>query len=126
MTTCDQCQGQLYLCDTLSGFTVCVECSRKSLAPKSKHLRVANSKDAEWELFVAAVRRVAAEHDGVVDWTHVRPLLRGRIEHKHIGLLVRQAKSRGLLVEVDHRRSEDWVGKNAGRIEPRYRIGSAA
>lgn len=32
MTTCDQCQQQLYPCDTLSGHTTCVECARRNIA----------------------------------------------------------------------------------------------
>ena len=30
--SCDQCQGRLWPCDTLSGLTTCVECARRSIA----------------------------------------------------------------------------------------------
>lgn len=80
----------------------------------------------EWQVFTAAVRKVAAEHGGEVDWTHVRPLIRGRVEPKHVGQFVKRARRGGLLIEVTHRRSEDHIGKNAGRLEPLYRIGEAA
>ena len=80
----------------------------------------------EWAVLVAAVSKVAAEHDGEVDWTHVRPIIRGRIEPKHVGTLVRRARREGLLIEDHFDRSEDAVGKNAGRMEPKYRIGTTA
>lgn len=76
----------------------------------------------EWDRFVRVLRTVAAEHDGTVDWTHVRPLLRGRIYHKHIGQLTGRAKRAGLLIEAGVHRSRDELGKNAGRYEPVYRL----
>ena len=133
--TCDQCQGRLYPCDIASNLTTCVECARRALRA-SRHPSPAALRDAgqsaasqapdEWAVLVAAVNKVAAEHDGEVDWTHVRPIIRGRIEPKHVGTLVRRARREGLLIEDHFDRSEDVVGKNAGRMEPKYRIGTTA
>lgn len=73
---------------------------------------------SEWVIFRLALSQAAK--DGKVHQADVRPLIRGRIEPKHIGTLYRRARTEGLLVEVTHERSDDVVGKNAGRLEPVY------
>ena len=76
--------------------------------------------DGEWITFVSALR--AAAVDGVIHQSAVRPLIRGRIEAKHIGQLYRRARTEGLLREVDHERSDDAAGRNSHRLEPVYRL----
>ena len=78
----------------------------------------------EWTLFLAAVR--AAVRDGRVHQRDVRPLVRGRIEPKHIGLSYRRAVREGLLAPLAPERSDDEAGKNAGRWEPVYEWRGAA
>lgn len=80
--------------------------------------------DAEWSTFLAAVRSAAV--DGVVHQSAVRPLIRGRIEPKHIGQAYKRAIREGVLVERSPERSDDEAGKNAGRWEPTYELRSAA
>lgn len=77
----------------------------------------------EWPTFVAALRSAAVH--GVVHQSAVRPLIRGRIEPKHIGILYRRAKAEELLVEIGHERSDDAPGRNSGRMEPTYRLTAA-
>ena len=79
----------------------------------------------EWSLFVAALRASVRE-DGTVHACDVRPLVRGRIEPKHIGSSWRKARQSGLITEVGHERSDDEQGRNAGRMEPYYRWNEAA
>lgn len=79
----------------------------------------------EWATFTAALK-AAVRADGTVHASDMRRLVGGRIEPRHIGTLYRRARSRGLLVEAGHERSDDVAGKNAGRLEPFYSIGSAA
>jgi hypothetical protein len=78
----------------------------------------------EWAVFTAAL--FAAARDGRVHQRVVRPHIRGRIEPNHVGILYRRALSEGLLREVDHERSDDVDGKNAGRLEPVYALRGAA
>ena len=78
----------------------------------------------EWAVFTAAL--VSAAKDGRVHQADVRPHIRGRIEPKHIGTLYRRARAEGLIREVDHERSDDIAGKNAGRLEPVYELRGAA
>lgn len=75
----------------------------------------------EWALFVAAVRE-AARPGGAVHQCDVRPLIRGRVQPKHIGLLYRRAVTEGLLVRLGYEESDDLQGKNAGRMEPVYEL----
>lgn len=78
----------------------------------------------EYAIFKAAVMSAAV--NGVVHQAAVRPIIRGRIEPNRIGGCYRRARAEGLLVEIDHERSDDHIGKNAGRMEPRYELRSAA
>lgn len=109
---CTNCRGVLdhaaFLCDA----ETCTSCELE---------RIAKPAD-EWAYFLGVIRKVAAEHNGRVDWTHVRPQLRGRVQHKHIGQLTRRAKHLGLLVAEKYQPSQDDVGKNTGRLEPVYRL----
>ena len=78
------------------------------------------SQGDEWVIFLAALG--TATRSGQVHQADVRPLIRGRIEPKHVGTLYRRAKAEGLLREAGHERSDDVVGKNAGRLEPFYEV----
>lgn len=78
----------------------------------------------EWSVFTTAL--TTAARDGRVHQADVRPIIRGRIEPKHIGTLYRRARAEGLLREVEHERSDDVAGKNAGRLEPVYELRSAS
>ena len=80
---------------------------------------------SEWHTFTAALR-TAVRDDGTVHACDVRPLVRGRIEPKHIGQSWRRARNEGLLVEVGHERSDDDQGRNRGRMEPYYELRTAA
>ena len=137
---CRLCRGVLDQCALLNAVDVCTSCAIKAIHASRQGTRAkvtatrlrdagqsaASQAPDEWAVLVAAVNKVAAEHDGEVDWTHVRPIIRGRIEPKHVGTLVRRARREGLLIEDHFHRSEDVVGKNAGRMEPKYRIGTTA
>lgn len=79
----------------------------------------------EWTIFRRALTTVAREHDGVIHQSDVRPVIRGHIEHKHIGGFYTRAKAEGLIHQDGHDTSDDRAGKNAGRLEPRYRLGPA-
>jgi hypothetical protein len=91
-------------------------------APEQSSLHECDAFD-EWATFRSAL--TAAARDGKVHQADVRPLIRGRIEPKHIGTLYRRARTEGLLVEVAHERSDDLEGKNAGRLEPVYELRAA-
>lgn len=78
----------------------------------------------EYAVFVEAVKRSA--RDGLVRQNDVRPLVRGRIYHKHIGALWTWALSSGLLVELDREQSTDTAGRNSHHRSGVYRIGAAA
>lgn len=80
--------------------------------------------DSEWATFLMALRKAAV--DGVVRQAKVRPLIRGRIEPKHIGQQYKRAIREGVLVERAPERSDDELGKNAGRWEPTYELRPAA
>lgn len=79
----------------------------------------------EWSLFLAALRQ-AVRDDSTVHASDMRRLIRGRIEPKHVGLCWRRARREGLVVEIGHERSDDERGKNAGRMEPYYRLREAS
>jgi hypothetical protein len=79
----------------------------------------------EWALFRRALTHVAREHDGLIRQTHMRAKIRGAIEHKHIGTFYARAAREGLIHRDGHETSDDRAGKNAGRLEPRYRLGPA-
>lgn len=71
------------------------------------------------EIFRRALRQ-AVRPDGTVHACDVRPLVRDRIEPKHIATQWRTARQDGLIEEIGHERSDDTRGKNAGRMEPYY------
>jgi hypothetical protein len=79
---------------------------------------------SEWAIFTAALRQVAV--DGIVHQSAMRRLIRGRIEPKHVGQMWRRARREGLVTEAGHERSDDELGKNAGRMEPYYELAGAA
>ena len=83
-----------------------------------------DSSAGEWPFFVSVIRKVARA-DGTVHQGDVRPMIRGRIPAKHVGLLWKRARREGLVLEAGHERSDDELGKNAGRMEPYYRLSAA-
>jgi hypothetical protein len=78
----------------------------------------------EWGIFLVAVR--AAARGDRVHQRDVRPLLRGRIEPKHIGLQYRRAIREGVLVEIAREQSNDEAGRNTNKWEPIYELRRAA
>lgn len=98
----------------------------RALAARDESSARRESKIPEHErsLFVSAVRQAA--RNGVVRQNDVRPLVRGRIYHKHIGSLWTWATSSGLLVEIEREQSNDTAGRNAHHAAGIYRLGAAA
>jgi hypothetical protein len=80
----------------------------------------------EWAIFLDALRHAA--RDGDIHQKDVRPLIRGRIQHKHIGQLYRRAKKEGVLTQVGKEPSKDFQGRNTHHDSPVYalRLGGAA
>lgn len=78
----------------------------------------------EWTTFLTVLREVAV--DGVVHQKDVRPKIRGRIYHKHIGQLYKRARNEGVLVQIDKEPSGDVVGKNTHHDSPVYQLRGAA
>jgi hypothetical protein len=112
---CTQCSTRLDYAAVLCDKDTCTSC-------EVERLRKPND---EWTFFLRTLRD-AVRPDGTVHQCDVRPKLRGRIEHKRIGVLWRRARTLGLISEVGTERSDDVKGKNAGRHEPVYRLRSAA
>ncbi len=79
--------------------------------------------DRDWLIFVNAARKV--EKAGRVHQCDMRPLLRGALDPKSIGRQYARAKREGLLIEREPERSNDEVGRNAGRWEPTYELAAA-
>lgn len=75
---------------------------------------------AERELFVAAIRQVA--RGGLVRQNDVRPLVRGRIFHKHIGSLWTWAVASGLLEQIEREQSSDVASRNTHHNSGVYRL----
>lgn len=80
---------------------------------------------SEWTTFVAALKQ-AVRHDGTVHQGDIRPLIRGRIEPKHIGQQYKRAIREHILREIDREQSNDEQGRNTNKWEPVYRLRSAA
>lgn len=92
---------------------------------------------SEWVVFTDALARVAVTSTTCrrprcdVSGTHVhqdamRPIIRGRIEPKHIGLIYKRAKSEGLLKPADKEPSGDTTGRNTHHDSPVYELRSVA
>lgn len=79
----------------------------------------------EWSIFTAALRQVARPN-GEVHQDDVRPLIRGRIEAKHIGMLYRRAKSEHLLTYLRKEPSGDVAGRNTHHDSPVYQLRAVA
>lgn len=112
-------------CDTARA----AEAEQRALAEAKAAAHVAAEgkvTEAEWSTFLAAIKRVAAENGGQVDANKVRPLVRGRIEPKHIATAYAVAKRAELIERIGINESTDTEGKNAGRPQPLYRLRSAA
>ncbi len=80
----------------------------------------------EWSIFTTALKQ-AVRDDGSIHQADVRPLIRGRIEPKHIGQLWRRARSEGLVRDTGEReQSNDVAGRNADKLDRVYALGRAA
>lgn len=79
----------------------------------------------EYVVFVRALKSVA--RDGLIHQRDVRPIIRGRIEPKHIGTLYRRAKAEGLLADTGEREpSNDAAGRNTDKLDRIYALVGAA
>ncbi len=76
------------------GFHVATQGHRSTCAPVAPEPTGAITAE-EWAVFTSALRTAAV--DGLISQTDMRPLIRGRIFHKHIGLAYRRAKESGLI-----------------------------
>lgn len=81
----------------------------------------------EWAIFVRALRS-SVRDDRTIHQGDVRPLIRGRIEPKHVGTLYRRAKSARLIRDTGQLEpSTDVAGRNADKVSRIYEwIGRAA
>lgn len=74
----------------------------------------------EWQVFVRVLKSVKRP-DGTIHPGDVRPLIRGRIEHKHIGQLYRRAVGEKILEFTGRREpSNDTVGRNTDKLDRIY------
>lgn len=81
---------------------------------------------SEWGVFKQALRD-ATRADASVHQCDVRPLIRGRIEPKHIGQLWRRARTEGLVSDTGEREpSNDTAGRNTDKLDRIYSLRSAA
>lgn len=80
--------------------------------------------DDEWHIFTAALRQAAV--NGVVHQDKVRPLIRGRVYHKHVGQFYARARREGLLTLLTEEQSKDHEGRNTHHKSPVYELRSAA
>jgi hypothetical protein len=74
----------------------------------------------EWATFTAALAR--AVRGGLIHQSDMRPLLRGRVEPRHVGQCYARAKREGLIVEVAREVSDDTAGRNTNKWEPIYEL----
>lgn len=109
-----------------TGWT-CPDCVADTKASPLAAAHAAIEQPSEWVIFTRALV-VAARDDRTVHQSDVRPLIRGRIEPKHIGTYWRRAKAERLVRDTgDVERSDDQQGRNSHRLEPIYElIGAAA
>lgn len=78
----------------------------------------------EWSIFTAALRQAAV--NGVVHQDKVRPLIKGRVFHKHVGQFYARARREGLLTLLTEEQSKDHAGRNTHHKSPVYELRSAA
>jgi len=72
--------------------------------------------DAEWDLYVAALRDEAIVGAGRIDPNGLRRRVRGRVAPKRLGAFVSRAVARDLIaVTSEWTESDDTEGRNAGR-----------
>lgn len=77
---------------------------------------------SEWGRFVTALH-AAAGTDGLIHQRDMRPLIRGRVEPKHIGTFYRRAKAEGLIADTGEREpSSDVIGRNADKLDRIYAL----
>ena len=78
--------------------------------------------DAEWDLYVEALRTVAIAHAGDICPNALRKRVRGLVAPKRLGAFVSRALARDLIVPTDRwTESDDREGRNAGRPARIYR-----
>lgn len=87
----------------------------------------ANTSDAEWRVFVEAVRADAASHDGLVSQNRVRDAIGSRWASvpakRRYSALWSRSRREGLLEDTDlTERSTDHAGGNSHRIVPVLRL----
>lgn len=81
----------------------------------------ADCKPGEWHTFTTALRK-AVRDDGTIHQADMRPLIRGQVAPKHVGIFYRRAKSDGLIVDTGEReQSNDVAGKNTDKLDRIYR-----
>jgi len=84
--------------------------------------------DAEWDSFVAALKRASLyEFGGVIRPNVLRPMVRDEVAPRRVGAFTSRAVARGLIEPTgDFEVSDDTRGRNAGRPARCYRwIGGA-
>lgn len=103
---------------------VCTDCHGRS-GETVRAVQVEPARD-EWDIFVAALRS-AVDTAGEIHQGDVRPLIRGRIEPKHIGQFYRRARKEGLIKFLRKEQSNDEQGRNTHHDSPVYELkGTAA
>ena len=85
----------------------------------------------EWVIFTTALSSATCRKRCDVTCIHihqddVRPLIKGRIEPKHIGQLYKRAKTEGLLRPIGKERSGDVEGRNTHHDSPVYALSRRA
>lgn len=81
---------------------------------------------SEWATFVTAIR-TAVRDDGTVHQADVRPLIKGRVSPKSIGLYYRKARTEHLLSDTGEReQSNDVAGGNSDKLDRIYALVGAA
>jgi hypothetical protein len=74
------------------------------------------SADAEWSLFVEALRVVAIGPGGRIGPNELRPLIRGKVAPRRIGAFTNRALSLGLVAYTgEWEVSDDTEGRNRGK-----------
>ena len=78
--------------------------------------------DAEWDLYVEALRTVAIQHAGDIEPNALRKRVRGAVAPKRLGAFISRALARDLIAPTDRWQvSDDTEGRNAGRPARIYR-----
>lgn len=85
-----------------------------------KFCRCAQFGGTEYQTFVRVLKSVRRP-DGTIHQADVRPLIRGRIEAKHVGQLYRRAVGEKIIDWTGRReKSDDVIGRNSDKLERVY------